>query len=359
MRITDGSLLCYRVFDVGNAIDLAAVERRAGAKCTRSSAHAGSVAVSYAEPPLTLALGERTLPGDIEARVSARLFDFGGISILFDLAVPSGKTLQELVPTCADLYESRALSDVARAEVDRLVAEFGGAIEGPHGWREFETYTVVVAREIEGRPRAADVLAAPALAKLVIGETDPRPLSSAEVASALKRAYSYFEDDLAVVDWNSAFVVDVHGGRAVCDLLEMATSQLLELRYYEQVFDRELARTYEHLGKVREGPLSLLRDPHARFARATLRRLVELTEFTERVDNALKIVGDPYLANVYDGAVKRFRLQDLRASVDGKQALVAQAYGFIRSEREARLGVMMEVVVIVLITAELITAFRH
>jgi len=44
--------------------------------------------------------------------------------------------------------------------------------------------------------------------------------------------------------------------------------------------------------------------------RRVLRRFMELTEFTERVDNAIKSVGDFYLARVYLSAIRRFRVPD-------------------------------------------------
>jgi hypothetical protein len=91
-----------------------------------------------------------------------------------------------------------------------------------------------------------------------------------------------------------------------------------------------------------------------------MRRIVELTEFTERVDNALKIIGDFYLARVYEGAVRRFRINNWRASIDGKQALVAQAYELIKGEMEARRSTFLELVVIALIFAEVALAiFRR
>jgi hypothetical protein len=193
----------------------------------------------------------------------------------------------------------------------------------------------------------------------LIGEPRDKVLSAEESRDILKHMHTYFEDDVAVIDWNSALVLEPSGSRAIPDILEFATSQLLELRYYDGVFDRELARIYDDLTAVRRKPLALVRDPYSPLARAVLLRLVELTEFTERVDNALKVIGDFYLARVYQSAVRRFRIGDWQQSVDGKQQLVAQAYGFIKGEIEARRSTLLELIVILLIFAELVTALRH
>jgi uncharacterized Rmd1/YagE family protein len=89
-------------------------------------------------------------------------------------------------------------------------------------------------------------------------------------------------------------------------------------------------------------------------------RYVEQSEFAERVDNALKVIGDFYLARVYRSAVRRFHIAEWRNSVSGKQRLLAQAYEIVRGEIESHRSTVLELVVIVLILLELVTAiFRH
>src|ERR1019366_2372171 len=92
---------------------------------------------------------------------------------------------------------------------------------------------------------------------------------------------------------------------------------------------------------------------------ASWRRLVELSEFAERVDNTLKVIGDFYLARVYESAVRRFRIRAWQASIDAKQALLAQAYSLIRGQIDARRTTLLELVVIVLIVVEVLLALRH
>ena len=81
------------------------------------------------------------------------------------------------------------------------------AIEGRHAWRGVETYTVIFVEELEGNPTGAEVLNTPGLGKLLLGETNPKRLASEERGDVVKHAYSYLEDDLAVIDWNSAFIL--------------------------------------------------------------------------------------------------------------------------------------------------------
>jgi hypothetical protein len=365
--IREGRVLAYRQLDVADEIDLVACQalltasapRRGG--LTREGAH--SLVISA--PPLEIGLGARslTLPRTgtkIDAEVFARVFDYGAVSFSFEVPIASGRTLDEIVPFCDELYDSPELDQAARDMVRPLLARLQGAVRKAHDWKPVETYTVVYVRRFEGDPSAGDVLAAPALASLVLGEPAERRLSASQREDVLKHAYSYFDDDLVVVDWNCAFVLEPSGSRDIPEILELASSQLLELRYYDELFDAELARVYRELDKAHGRRLrDLFRNPWVDLGRRVVSRLVELSEFAERVDNTLKVIGDFYLARVYESAVRRFRIRSYQASIDAKQALLAQAHSLIRGEIDARRTTVLELVVIVLIVLEVLLALRR
>lgn len=365
LTIEDGRIFAYRIFDVGDEIRLEAAEKllenapgRRRARLTREGAQCIEVSV----PPLDVGLGRRELTlasgRSFAVDLTARLFDYGAVSILFDWTIPPGSTIDDLLPLCDEVYESPTIEEAARREVHALVDRLRGAIEAAHDWNGVETYTVVFVRSLSGSPERHRITDSPVVAKLLLGEAGPKNLSLDARRDVLKHAHSYFEDDLAIIDWNSAFVLEPSGSRDIPDILEFATAQLLELRYYDGLLDLELARIYDDFGVARRRRQAVFRSPYERLARVVLRRLVELTEFTERVDNALKVVGDFYLARVYQSAVRRFRIGNWQASVDGKQALVAQAYNLLKGEVDIRRSTLLEIVVIVLILLELVTAVR-
>jgi hypothetical protein len=223
-----------------------------------------------------------------------------------------------------------------------------------------ETYAVVFVRRFEGDPPAKEVLASPALASLVLGEPTSRRLSPSQREDVLSHSHSYFDDDLVVVDWNCAFVLEPSGSRDIPDILELASSQLLELRYYDELFDAELARVYRELDRARGRRFTdVFRNPWVELGHRVVSRLVELSEFAERVDNTRKGIGDFYLARVYESAVRRFRIRAWQASIDAKQALLAQAHALIRTEIDSRRTTLLELVIIVLIVFEVLLALRH
>lgn len=364
LAVREGLILVYRQLDVADEIDLAAAERAIRAGAARRGPLRGEAArsVLIASPPLEVALGAHEVRltrcgKQLTARVSAHLFDYGAVSMSFEFPIERGAELGELVPLCDELYESPELDRLAREMVPPLLQRLGGIGRQGPSWDGIETYTVVYVRSFEGNPDAADVLRAPALVSLIVGEPPTRRLSAGLRSDVLDHAHSYFADDLVVIDWDSAFVLEPSGSRDIPDILELASTQLLELRYYDGIFDAELARIHGELERAHSA--GILRDPWGPLGRRVVQRLVELTEFTERVDNALKVVGDFYLARVYESAVRRFHIRKWQESVDAKQALLAQAYGLVRDEIATRRSTALELIVIFLIALELALALVH
>lgn len=292
--IQRGVVLAYRVFDTGDTIDLArAADVLEGARVVDLG---GPLAEGLVIParPVEVSLGSaevilaRAGGVKLSAKVVAHLFDFGAVSIVHEIPIPAGTTLAELTPLCDALYDAPELDELGAARRGELVKALGSAVEKPHQWAEAETYTVVFVEELSGTT-VEELRVTEALAKLLLGETSPRALSQATREDVLKNAFSYLEGDLVVVDWNSAIVVEPTGSRVVANVLELATCQLLEFRYYDGLLDEELAKVYGHVERSRPRVFS---SPYRALTRAVLRRFMELTEFTERVDNAIKSVGD-------------------------------------------------------------------
>ena len=360
-----GRLLCYRVLDIGDEVQLEHADRllrgTPGHRRVRPSRQ-GSESLAFAAPPLSVDAGRRSIDlpragRRVLADVAVHVYDYGAASVAFDLEIQAGTPLTDLGPLCDELYDTPVLEAHARAVAADLIPRMAPAIQGLHEWPGVETYTVIFVEELDGAPTAAEVLAMPGLAKLLLGETGAGTISAAERADVLKHAYSYFEHDLAVIDWNSAFVLEPSGSRDIPDILEFASSQLLELRYYDTLLDGELARIYDEFAAAKRRFWSLLWSPYGTLARDVQKRLVELTEFTERVENALKIIGDFYLARVYRSAVRRFRMPSWQESVYRKQALVAQVYTLLKGELDIRRTTLLELTIVLLIVFEIVMAF--
>jgi hypothetical protein len=365
-RVSDGTLIVYRLFDVADAVDLSRAEALISAPRSRLKLEGAqtTTALDIPRPPLHVALGPRSVPlagGPRPAEASAHVFDHGVVSIVYRLAIAPGTELEDLVPLSEALsaQPTPALDQAARAEAEELSRALAPALEKPHRWEGLETYQVFFVRRLEQPATAAEVLAGAPIAELLLGETSEVPLSRDERSDVLGHANSYLADDLAVVDWNSAFLLEPSGVGDIPDLLEFATAHLLELRYYDALLDRELQAIYDELDATR-GLSDVFTRRYVKVQRRTATLLLELSEMSERLENAVKIVGDFYLARLYQSSVRRFRLPAWQESVLRKERLLSGVNELMKSTADRRRGELLELTVILLITWEILYAlFRR
>ena len=89
-------------------------------------------------------------------------------------------------------------------------------------------------------------------------------------------------------------------------------------------------------------------------------RRMTLTELAERVDNALQVTEDVYLARVYAAAIELFRVPNVSAAVDRKLAIIREAYTALHSEAAGARAEIMEAIILVLIAVEIVLSLvRH
>ena len=361
IRLLDADLRAFRIYDVADAIGLEAcraLSEKGGTAARRMKlVREGSEYIQLSNPPLFVELGTRPLTlGDAthQVQVAARLFDFGCVSVSLCLKLERGCTVEDLVPLADRITDAPEVDALALDEVKKLRAALEPALEQPHLWEQNEGYTVVLAREIEGAPDADELLGEPNLARLLVGEAKEKRLSAEEAREVLDEHYSYTPKDLVVIEWNGAFLYEPSGSEDLVDLLEFANAQLLELRYYDHVLDAELSSVYDTIGEKKGG--SILYSPYRALLRRLMQRLIELSEFLERIENALKIVGDVYLARVYEAAVRQLRVGRWIEQVSRKHRLLQQTYGLLKGEVDTDRSLTLEIMIVVLIVLEILMA---
>ena len=131
------------------------------------------------------------------------------------------------------------------------------------------------------------------LVRLEPGAPQPRTRSR----EATRLALSYTPTDLVVLDWAAGFVADAECADTL-QVIEFANVQLLEFRHIDDRLDDRLEAAYRLIrperrsAHGRSGSGRPTATPCARFASWRSRP----TSLFERVDNALKLIGDHYLA---------------------------------------------------------------
>jgi hypothetical protein len=177
-------------------------------------------------------------------------------------------------------------------------------------------------------------------------------------ASALVTEMSYYPEDLALLSWNGALVIepDPLAAETVADLLEFANVELLLLRSYEADLEGELARLNERIPRARRRAYRPLVGRYNNLLQQAQRLVIEVTELTERIDNALKVTDDVYWNRLYSAALTTLRVHVWREGVDHRLRLVRESYEILQNQADSDRGASLELIIILLILFEIVLA---
>jgi hypothetical protein len=360
-RVVQGSCHPLYVFEVGFSIDLADAERRLAHTTERQAFRRPGLAgdpLAARPAPLRVQLdtsATRIGPFAVLPVVEVVLYEFGAVSVGYE--IPLGTTADELISLSVRLREDAALLEDARGRVTELIASLGPAVERPRVADLVEDYFVFRVRELAGDADAAAIATrhAELIARLLRAETGA--LSPEEIADATSARLSFSPRDVTFVDWDSAFLYDPDPDKLRA-VLEFANVQLLELRYLDTQLDRIMERSYELLLK-RTG----FRAVTPSFLAADMRELaflqVDSAVLLERVSNAIKFLGEEYLARLYRLVSGRLHLAEWDASITRKLATIGSIHEKMADRAAARRMELLEWVIILLITFEVVLSLTR
>jgi hypothetical protein len=356
--VASGRVAVTRLSDLGEAVDLDRVERELRESTSRPRfTRARPKAVFYARPPVDLSLGR--VPFEIggrtrEVEVRARIYDFGAARVSYEVLVTSlpWHAYVDLVNQMEAMLE---IPQPWQRHLELLRQLIGPAIERPAESGQEVTHVFATIHGFEPALSATEVLSGLDLVPLLTG--DVRPLSAPARQDVLRHAHSYYLDDLVVIGSYRALIVEPGGEPDVADILEIAQAQLLEMFYYNDRLDAELPRMYDRIEQARERFAGLARRRYASLARSLHALLAEVTEVSERVENALVVTEDAYLAKVYGAALEQYRVRDVATAVDRKLAIIRDTYTALYDEATAARAEYLEMAIVLLIVFEIVLAF--
>ena len=364
IRVASGYILIYRLFDVAYAIDLGLAEET-WARTVRTGSSRGRLtttapkAVAFGVPPVTLDLGAVSISlveGPVPASVTARLFEFGVVSLA--LYVPVADRSWDGFTQQLNAVDE-AVSPVRAASLwtdllERVRRGVGDAMIRPAPSTLGEDYLMGVVNAFS-QPMTAETLMEQLDIVQVLSD-EHRPLSDGARRDLLRHRYSYYTDDLVVLTWDRAFVYEPRGDTDVIDVLEVANAQLLEMRYYDELLDAELPRMYDLVEAARRRWSLPGARRFADLARRLYTLVAEVTELTEKVDNALQVTEDVYLARIYAAALDLFRVGTVSAAVDRKLSIIRDTYTALYDEASSSRSGLLEIIIVVMIAVEIILA---
>ena len=189
---------------------------------------------------------------------------------------------------------------------------------------------------------------------------ESEPLSQDEVSEATRLALSYTPTDLVVLDWAAGFVVDADCADTL-QVIEFANVQLLEFRHIDDRLDDRLEAAYRLIRPDRHRRWgSGIWKTHGDAVRQVRELEIEAASLFERVDNALKLIGDQYLSRVFDLTSTRFHLRGWQQSIRRKLETVGDVYDLLVQQAGGHRMEALEITVVILIALEIALAFwRH
>ena len=345
-----GSVLVLLLYDVCEEIRLEELSQIINAPpLTPTLKTAAPERICFAHPPVVERLESASLEGGERVEGQIKYYDYGVVSVIFEL--PFRGNWESLVELASRWiwdteFEKRA-SDIAKQKLTRSRR----ALIKPYERWLSEDYFIFQLREIGGVTTSAELLSqfGPQIAQIVRGEVVP--LSETERNEVLQSRLSYYQNDLAVAGWNSALVYDTAvGAQSGRELLEYANSQLLEFRHYDELLSRELEGVYRSMAK---GTGTLARWRLAREATKLHTVLLEVTELTERADNAIKFLGDMFSARLYRLAATKVGVLDYKNLVTQKLRTAEGLYRFMVDQFHQGRAFILELAVVVILVIEL------
>jgi hypothetical protein len=351
--IARGTCHVYVAFLAASRVDLEQAQAVARARQTeRPRFSRGRRAPAYLDfdpLPLQITLPCEPIPigrGHVATGAAAEvtIFDFGALSV--DYRIPFADELLELARLSSALYDHVGLVASARTRVEEIVAILRPALTRERVPDEYEQYVVFDVAELSPAVPVGELLTQRELRQSLaqILRSEERALSQSRVDDALRLHVSYAPEDLLIVDWSSA--VAVGGSEDERLVLEFANVELLELR----ALDKRLG------GDLEEANRRLHRPRRWIFGGADLREVAKLqvdsAMLYESVNNAVSLLGDQWLADVYGRIAERYDLEKWQASVAHKLGSLESIYQKIADEAAARRSELLEIVVIALIALE-------
>ena len=337
----------YRIYDMGEEIDLSALEKSLADSMVIARAsfiRVRAASITIAEPPLLIRLPPASVRDGtdvVSCFMSARIFDFGAISICLTLEGGDAPAAW-LEPAALRFAGQAGLDDhfsAAIAQVQSIISPFIG--ERNVDRQFYDDYTIYIADSLDDTVDPVAVL---------LGEK--LDFSPGLRNDTLKHQLSYGVSDRAILSWSGAILAGPEYPADLIELIEFAAVQVFELRFY----DRELSSHMEQMFDDIEVADRLfwyrrLRQYHA-LMKVLMRTQIEVSEVIEKVNNLIKITDDVYYARVYAMALQALRSSQWTESVHRRMEVIRENYRMLSDEVDVQHSNFLEWVIIILIAIE-------
>ena len=355
IRVDSGHLLFFYAYDAGFEISLDA----ARTLCEASE----SPGIAGLRPPPYLQYRPKPLivpAGTVSAAVSGnalsldaavKIFDFGVLSVTLTLPVRD-LPWEAYTDAAHALAAEGGLEKSAREAAVRVFERIRPAVFRPKFADLVEEYSLWHVGSFSPGMTGTEALALLSrdVARLLTLERGD--LSEAAIAEILRSPIRYFDNDLFLAEWAAAFVYDPKF-QDTAEVLEFLNVQLLELRFFDRLLHEAIDGMSEEL-LPRRRLFHVLHDPYEKPLRKLSGIRTEVSLVRERIYNALKLVGDAYLARVYEEARRKVGAEKHEGTVRDQLATLTDIYTVLNNQAQAARAETLEMIIILLIAIEIV-----
>jgi len=360
LRIHGATVRVLVAYDIGLSIRLDACRTHVGGlEADERIRHKGHAPQYFQFDPPPLRLVREIEPVEVGGRrtnpaAEVLLYEFGGVSVGY--SIPFDGTLEEMIELSCALASEPRIERHAEALVSHLLTLIEAHVDRPCLADPEEDLLVFQIPAFEGGEDPEVVLQRHAadFARLLRSERDSP--SEQEIQDALSGRVRFGTDDLAVLDWNAALLVD-REPEDVISVLEFANLELLEMRFLDEKLDKSLDRAFETLRAPRVWSALQLPGKARKEMRSIAEMQVDGAILFERVSNALKLFGDQYLARVHRTATQRFRLSEWNTGILRKLDTLDSIYQKVHDHAATQRMEVLEWIIIVLIAFSIVMPF--
>lgn len=221
-------------------------------------------------------------------------------------AVPPENIIVEGRYTVANLLAGDVLS--VKDQVQQAAEEWLVTLGAEENLKE--EYALYCVSDYQGDPRQfhADGVTLVPLMKSEVVELSRTEVEKTMIESSLQ----YAKDDLTIVDWDGAFIFDIHGDwQDTIDVLEIANVNLLRLRRLDQLLDQRLDAMVKFLNRL---PRISNREVRSMMTELMRLRTRSVAEF-EHAERDIQLIGDWYAGRLYALISRKLHLDRWRDSI--------------------------------------------
>lgn len=373
--IKKGRILIYRVFDIAHEVSLRKAEHllsqnwsTKGKRIKLSRDPHNTIIMK--EPPLCIEIGDeviKTKTEEFKASISTKIWNYGALSVCISIQIPENTLWKKLVSWGSYLDDSEEILAVAMNAKEFIVQKIQDSLTRPIDQKvieDYSTYLIEALEEsVEDKEKGTttmvefkdplDVVKKVGIPELLIGE-DEMTLAETTRKNILKDSFQYSKQDLAIVDWNSALILDFTKKEIYqdyIDILEFSLTHLLELRLYDNLLDEKLFSLYDAI-ENKKAPL--LSNWYSQLSEEANQIYLEFSEFFEHINNSIKTVGNSPLSLFFRETAREFRFADWQSSIKDKMSSLAQVTQLLQAEVNSRKSHLLELVIILLIMVEVV-----